>query len=190
MHQGPEHARMTARAGRMDDRHHHKVAQAVLDVWFPKVCRSTSTRRAHRYHWFWRMRGGADADERITRPGMSALGRLEQEGADSAGELAIDADGALTVGQQGAGHRHHAVRGDLLGELLAAGADRADAAHALTWRAPESKQVASPVWQAAPVCATLTSSASPSQSSATERTCCTCPEVSPFTQYSWRLRDQ
>src|ERR1700677_1882056 len=32
--------------------------------------------------------------------------------------------------------------------------------------------------------------ASPSQSSATDLTHCWCPELSPLTQYSWRLRDQ
>jgi hypothetical protein len=53
-----------------------------------------------------------------------------------------------------------------------------------------SKQVRSPVWQAAPTWSTLTSRASPSQSSATDFTHCWCPDVSPFTQYSWRLRDQ
>ena len=45
-----------------------------------------------------------------------------------------------------------------------------------------SKQVRSPVWHAAPVWSTTTSSVSPSQSSRTSRTCCTCPEVSPLTQ--------
>src|SRR6185437_341078 len=53
-----------------------------------------------------------------------------------------------------------------------------------------SKQVRSPVWQAAPTWSTRTRIASPSQSSATDLTNCRCPEVSPFTQYSWRLRDQ
>src|SRR5215472_3263814 len=53
-----------------------------------------------------------------------------------------------------------------------------------------SKQVRSPVWQAAPTWSTRTRTASPSQSRATDLTHCWCPEVSPFTQYSWRLRDQ
>ena len=53
-----------------------------------------------------------------------------------------------------------------------------------------SKQVRVPVWQAAPTCSTVTSSASPSQSSATERTYWWWPEVAPLTQYSRRLRDQ
>ena len=43
-----------------------------------------------------------------------------------------------------------------------------------------SKQVRSPVWQAPPAWSTLTSTASPSQSSATDFTCCRWPEVSPF----------
>ena len=44
------------------------------------------------------------------------------------------------------------------------------------------KQVRAPVWQAAPTWSTLTSRASPSQSSATDLTYWWCPEVSPFTQ--------
>ena len=47
-----------------------------------------------------------------------------------------------------------------------------------------SKQVRSPVWQAPPVWSTFTSTVSPSQSSATALTCCTWPDVPPFTQYS------
>ena len=49
---------------------------------------------------------------------------------------------------------------------------------------------ASPVWQAGPSWSTLTSSVSPSQSSRTSLTHCRWPEVSPLTQYSWRLRLQ
>src|SRR5699024_9452895 len=52
------------------------------------------------------------------------------------------------------------------------------------------KHVAVPVWHAAPVWSTTYSSVSPSQSVATERTCCACPEVSPLTQISPRDRDQ
>ena len=40
------------------------------------------------------------------------------------------------------------------------------------------------MWQAAPTWSTRTSSASPSQSSATDRTCWTWPEVAPLRQYS------
>src|SRR6204780_3821396 len=57
-------------------------------------------------------------------------------------------------------------------------------------RTSASKQVRSPVWQDAPTWSTLTRMASPSQSSATDLTHCWCPELSPLTQYSWRLRDQ
>ena len=42
-------------------------------------------------------------------------------------------------------------------------------------RTSASKQVRSPVWQAAPTWSTTTSSASPSQSRRTSRTCCTLP---------------
>ena len=52
------------------------------------------------------------------------------------------------------------------------------------------KQVRVPVWQAGPTWSTLTSTVSPSQSSATDLTYWWCPDVSPFTQYSRRLRDQ
>jgi hypothetical protein len=67
---------------------------------------------------------------------------------------------------------------------------RAGAGAQPSGRAPASKQVRSPVWQAAPVWSTRTSTVSPSQSSATERTCWTWPEVSPLTQYAPRLRLQ
>lgn len=53
-----------------------------------------------------------------------------------------------------------------------------------------SKQVRVPVWQAAPTWSTLTSTVSASQSNATDFTHWKCPEVSPLTQYSRRLRDQ
>ena len=53
-----------------------------------------------------------------------------------------------------------------------------------------SKQVRVPVWQAGPSWSTLTSSVSPSQSSRTSLTHWRWPEVSPLTQYSWRLRLQ
>ena len=56
--------------------------------------------------------GAADADERVARPGRpgragALLGRLQQEGARAAGQLGVDADRGLAVGQQPAGHRHH-----------------------------------------------------------------------------------
>ena len=57
-----------------------------------------------------------------------------------------------------------------------------------SWSA--SKQVVSPVWQAGPVWSTSTSSVSPSQSSRTSRTAWVWPDVSPLTQYAWRLRLQ
>ena len=57
-------------------------------------------------------------------------------------------------------------------------------------RTSASKQVRAPVWQAAPTWSTLTSTVSASQSRATDLTHWKWPEVSPLTQYSWRLRDQ
>ena len=51
--------------------------------------------------------GAADAHEAVPRPPLALLGRLEQHRARPvAGELAVDADGGLAVGQQPAGHRH------------------------------------------------------------------------------------
>src|SRR5262249_49124448 len=125
------------------------------------------------------------ADERPPREGAARLGRFEQERAGApAGQLAIDADRRLPVGEQGARERHEAMR---LGQFAQFGAgDR----HALTASAPASKQVRSPVWQATPTWSTLTSTASPSQSSATDLTSCALPDVSPLTQYCCRERDQ
>ena len=56
-------------------------------------------------------RGGADADERVTRPGATVLGGLQQEGARPVlGELAIEADRSLTVGEELAGDPTRRVR--------------------------------------------------------------------------------
>jgi uncharacterized phage-associated protein len=46
------------------------------------------------------------------------------------------------------------------------------------------------VWQAGPVCSTLYSTVSPSQSRAIATARCTWPLVSPFRQIAPRLRDQ
>src|SRR2546425_11825975 len=49
------------------------------------------------------------------------------------------------------------------------------------------KQLAYPSWQATPpTCSTRRSTASASQSTSNSRTCCTCPDVSPFTQRAFR----
>ena len=56
------------------------------------------------------------------------------------------------------------------------------------WTRSASKQVWSPVWQAAPTWSTMKSSVSPSQSRRTSLTHCTWPDVSPLTQYSRRER--
>src|SRR6185312_6185308 len=104
------------------------------------------------------------------------------------GELAVDADGGLGVGQQLAGHRDDGLVE--AGELLAGRAGHAEPHAATSAESGRWKHERSPVWQAGPSWSTRTSSASPSQSSRTSRTHCRCPEVSPFTQYSRRLRDQ
>src|SRR6185312_13494858 len=104
------------------------------------------------------------------------------------GELAVDADGGLGVGQQLAGHRDDGLVE--AGELLAGRAGHAEPHAATSAASGRWKHERSPVWQAGPSWSTSTSSASPSQSSRTSRTHCRCPEVSPLTQYSLRLRDQ
>src|SRR5699024_11424441 len=140
-------------------------------------------------------RAALRADDRPARPDPAVLGRLEEECPGSAvGELAVDPDGGLSVGDQPPddGHdptvtREHAEGvevgpGPAVGEVR----DRRPPGHGRTPvtapRSPASKQVRSPVWQAAPTWSTRTSSASPSQSSATERTCWTWPEVAPLRQ--------
>jgi hypothetical protein len=51
-----------------------------------------------------------DADERVARPDTALLSGFEQEGARSAfGQLAIDADRSLTIGEQLADDRDHPV---------------------------------------------------------------------------------
>ena len=67
------------------------------------------------------------ADERPARPGPPVLRRLEQERARAvAGELAVDPDRGLVVGEQPAGHRDHPVLDGELAELRAAGGDRSE----------------------------------------------------------------
>jgi hypothetical protein len=71
--------------------------------------------------------GAVHADETPPRPGPAVLGRLEQEGARAAGgELAVDADGGLGVGEEAPGHGDHASFRRELVELLAGGADGAE----------------------------------------------------------------
>src|SRR5207253_1884068 len=101
----------------------------------------------------------------------------------------VDADRGLPVGQQPPDHRDDPP--PLRQEGLLVGVHRA-AGHRVASVTVRSsvKQVWVPVWQAAPICSTVTSRASPSQSSATLFTYWWWPEVAPFTQYSPRLRDQ
>ena len=141
--------------------------------------------------------GAAHPDEAVPRPPLALLGRLQQHGARPvAGQLAVDADGGLAVGEQPAGDRHHGTgptrpvraganssRLGLVTPNLMRGSPRRPGS-------PRWKQLRSPVWQAGPSWSTSRSSASPSQSRRTSRTHWRCPEVSPFTQYSPRLRDQ
>src|SRR5690606_37674108 len=125
------------------------------------------------------------------------------EGAGPAGgELAVQAHGRDVVGEEPADDRDDpAVGGELAeGGQVRRGRAPLGGAHAGSPAAvspttaprspPASQHVRVPVWHAGPTCSTRTSSASPSQSSATERTCWTLPEVSPLRQYSWRERDQ
>ena len=148
------------------------------------------------------------------RPLPALLRRLEQEGAGAArGQLPVDADRGLAVGEQPAHDRHDGLveRGELLRRrrggaephdgLAASGSaagvpsptsmPAAVGSPVVAGRGAASKQVRSPVWQApVPTWSTLTSNESPSQSSATDLTHCCEPDVSPLTQYSCRLRDQ
>src|SRR5690606_9220952 len=152
------------------------------------------------------------ARERVPRPRPAGLGGLQQERARPAvRERPVEPHRGLTVGEQPAGDRHHrlvegAERLQVRHDLAAAGgAARGrrrrghDAASptASAGRSPTtasrgvaSKQVRSPVWQAAPTWSTLTSTVSPSQSSATDLTYCAWPDVAPLTQYSCLLRLQ
>jgi len=115
-------------------------------------------------------------------------------------ELAVQADRGVPVGQQLPADRDDTAVLRQLAEGVRIGGDGArghgpqPSARARPLQdsgsSPASKQVRSPVWQAAPTWSTLTRIVSPSQSRATDFTCWTCPEVSPLTQYSRRLRLQ
>ena len=70
-------------------------------------------------------RGTAGPDERPSRPRPAVLRRLQQERAGSrSGELAVDPDGRLVVGEEPAGHRDDPVPRRELAELLAGRGDR------------------------------------------------------------------
>jgi hypothetical protein len=135
--------------------------------------------------------GAAHADKAVPRPLLALLGRLQQHGVGPvAGELPVDPDRRLAVGQQPAHDRDDRLiqRGELLPGR--AGDAEPHEGRPSTAASGRWKQLRSPVWQAGPSWSTRTSSASPSQSSRTSRTHWRCPDVSPFTQYSPRLRDQ
>src|SRR5690606_35694860 len=137
------------------------------------------------------------------RPG-AVLGRLEDERARAPlRQLAVQAHGGDVVGEETAHDRHDppgrgggAELGQARPRLAPLGRLRAHAcscgASATTAprSPPASKHVRVPVWHAAPTWWTRTRTASPSQSSATERTCWVWPDVSPLRQYSCRERDQ
>src|SRR4029453_14728608 len=156
------------------------------------------------------------ANEGIARPGTANGCRLKEECSGLAlGELTVQADGSLGVGQDFESDRDDTAVDGEFPELFQARADDSKVLHGYSsppfgmrgcvsekgggpcWRWPlttvksrPSKQVRVPVWQAAPIWSTRIRRASPSQSRATDFTNCTCPEVSPLRQYSWRRREE
>ena len=92
----------------------------------------------------------ARADERPARPDAALFRRLEQEGARSrCGDLAVDADGRLAVGEELPQHGHDAVsRGDGGVELGSSGGGHAVASEGSPIagsRGSTSKQLCEPV---------------------------------------------
>ena len=64
----------------------------VLDFWFPEGHRIDVDAREHRAHWFWRMRGGADAEIEARFAALTergAQGELAHWAADAEGRLAL-----------------------------------------------------------------------------------------------------
>jgi hypothetical protein len=62
---------------------------------------------------------GADADERVAGPGPAVLRGLQQEGAGAlGGELAVERDRGVAVGEELAGDRNDAAVGGQLAERL------------------------------------------------------------------------
>src|SRR4051795_471928 len=111
-----------------------------------------------------------DPDERPARERRARLGRLEEERpGPSCGELAVHADRRLGVCAQRARDRHQPVG---LRQPVEVGPAERPAHRPVTASSPPSKHVRAPVWHAGPIWSTLTSSASPSQSSATDFTYC------------------
>ncbi|GAA3238217.1 hypothetical protein GCM10020256_58320 [Streptomyces thermocoprophilus] len=63
--------------------------------------------------------GGADADEGVPGPGAAVLRGLQQEGAGAfGGELAVEPDRGVPVGEELAGDRNDAAVGGQLAERL------------------------------------------------------------------------
>src|SRR5690606_15949962 len=142
-------------------------------------------------------------------PASVVLGGLEDERpGPSLGEPAVQAHGRDVVGEQAPHDGHDPSVAREVAEVFERGPGPAPrdvvARRSAHWPSscppgppttaprspPASKHERVPVWHAGPTCSTRTRSASPSQSSATERTCWTWPEVSPLRQYSCRESDQ
>ncbi len=130
-------------------------------------------------------------DHRAQVPSTSADSRMKVPGRPC-GEGAVQAHRGQLVGQQAPHHRDHPAVGGQLAELRQRGPGRPPRERLRDRRRhgpttaprspPASKQLRAPVWHAAPTWSTRTSSASPSQSSSTDFTCWTFPEVSPLRQ--------
>src|SRR5699024_11303839 len=126
-------------------------------------------------------------------PGPVGLGGFEDDGPRPVpGEAPVDAHGGEVVGKDPADDGDDPPLAGEVGEFRGGGPRGApvESRHDVTGNWRPSKQERVPRWQAASTCSTRTSTASPSQSRATDFTYCTCPEVSPLRQYSPRERDQ
>src|SRR5690606_11696622 len=71
---------------------HEQPWDEVLQFWFPEGRFAAIASNAHREHWFWRMRGGADG-EVIARfsdmTAQAAAGNLDHWATDPEGRLAL-----------------------------------------------------------------------------------------------------
>src|SRR5699024_8829055 len=121
------------------------------------------------------------AHERVAAPLVLRRGFQEETAGTPLRQAAVQAQRRLRVREHGRVDGDDPAVATAAGELVL----RRGEPHASS---RPVKHVAVPVWHAAPVWSTTYSSVSPSQSVATERTCCACPEVSPLTQISPRDR--
>ena len=124
---------------------------------------------------------GVEADEGVAAPPLTVLGRLEQEARPLPTHAVVHAERRVQVREDAPCDRNDPMVLRESEEPLERRRHRDAHAGPVT---PRWKQLRRPVWQATPVCSTLMTRASSSQSVRTSTILWTCPEVAPFSHSS------